>query len=143
MDRRNVLWRDTFTFQSPYFLPFTTEVESVLHLFTHKYQYFYLSEGCEHFCRLFVSDNMQFKLQGTISVLLLHSGPVQLSASPLLLELKARNLQDAEEAVAHHAGDGIIDATKALSKPGERRKKDRARSKLNTLELVRMVCNNR
>ena len=76
-----------------------------------------------------------FKLQATISVLLLHSGPVQLSASPPLLELKTRNLQDAEEAVAHHAGDGIVDATEALSKSGERRKRDTAKSSNSPVKI--------
>ncbi|TNN86401.1 hypothetical protein EYF80_003171 [Liparis tanakae] len=43
---------------------------------------------------------------------------IRLSALLLLLELKAGNLQDVEEAVAHHAGNGIIHPEKALSKPG-------------------------
>lgn len=64
-----------------------------------------------------------------MSGFLLHSPPVYLSASLLLFELKAGNLQDVEEAVAHHTGNGIIHMKKALSKPGERQRKERAEVK--------------
>ena len=71
---------------------------------------------------------MQIKLRATASVFVLHSKPVHISASPLLFELKAGNLQDAEEAVAHHTGNGIIDCEEALSKPGERQGENDPRS---------------
>lgn len=61
-----------------------------------------------------------------MSEFLLHSPPVHLGASLLQFELKTRNLQDAEEAVSHHTGDGIVDIKKALSKPGERKSQGQA-----------------
>lgn len=74
------------------------------------------------------SDNTQLKLQATMSVFLLHSPPVYLSAMPLLSQLKAGNLQDAEEAVTHHTGNGSVHIEKALSKPGERQERNKPRS---------------
>lgn len=64
-----------------------------------------------------MSNNMQSKYQATVSVPLLHPPPVHLSAPPLLLELKAGNPEDVEEAVAYHIRNAIIHVQKALSKP--------------------------
>lgn len=69
-----------------------------------------------------------------MSGFLLHSPPVHLSASLLLFELKTGNLQDVEEAVAHHTGNGIIHTKKALSKPGERQRKKQAKVKVSPVK---------
>lgn len=70
-----------------------------------------------------------------MSVFILHSPPVHLRASPLLFELKAGNLQDVEEAVAHHIGNGIIHTKKALLKPGERQEKNKPRTSSSLVKM--------
>lgn len=57
-------------------------------------------------------------------MLYLHPPPVHLSALLLLLELKARNSKDVEEAVAHHGRNGIINSEETLSEAGERKKEE-------------------
>lgn len=57
--------------------------------------------------------------QAAVSVFFLHSPRVPQSALVLLFELKARHLQDIEEAGAHQIRNGIIRCMKALPKPGE------------------------
>ena len=44
-----------------------------------------------------------------------HSPPVQLHTPSFLGELKAGYLEDVEEAVAHHVGDGVVHSPKALT----------------------------
>lgn len=74
-----------------------------------------------------------------MSVFRLHSPPVYLSAMPLQYELKAGNLQDAEEAVTHHTGNGVIYTKKTLSKPGKRQERDRPRSSNSLVKINKHV----
>lgn len=83
-------------------------------------------------CALTVVSKKYVSLE---TVCLLLSPPVHLCAPPVLFELKAGNLQDAEETVAHHAGNGVIHAEKALSKPVERQEKNKPRSSDSAVKI--------